>query len=120
MRGDDLVARLGGDEFAIVAAGADDPGMEALAKRVAARLEEADGRLGLTDYRLSASFGWALYPRDADSSERLVAKADLALRQAKAEAGPSLAGRDAGPVSPLPRDRETRELGAVIVRSDTL
>lgn len=102
VRGDDLVARLGGDEFAIVAAGADDPGMEALAQRVAARLEEADGRLGLTDYQLSASFGWALYPRDADSSERLVAKADLALRQAKVEAGPAPAGRDAGQVSPLP------------------
>lgn len=106
VRGNDLVARLGGDEFAIVAGGADDPGMEALAKRVAARLEDADGRLGLTGYRLSASFGWALYPRDADSSERLVAKADLALRQAKAdaEAGPAAGARTTGEgqVSPLP------------------
>ena len=42
VRDGDLVARLGGDEFAIVAAGADDPGMEALSKRVAIRLEEND------------------------------------------------------------------------------
>jgi len=103
VRGVDLVARLGGDEFAIVAPGADDPGMEALVKRIDARLEEADRRLGLTEYRLSASFGWALSPRDAESSERLVAKADLALRQAKAEAGarPASSSRSAARVTPL-------------------
>ena len=103
VRDGDLVARLGGDEFAIVAAGADDPGMEALSKRVANRLEEADERLGLTDYRLSASFGWALFPRDADSSERLVARADYALRRAKAESEPIPAEeREPGQVAPLP------------------
>ena len=108
VRGDDLVARLGGDEFAIVVGGADDPGMEALSKRVASRLEEADGRLGLTDYRLSACYGWALYPQDADSAERLVARADYVLRQAKAgkvEDAPALAARDVGQVSPLPPRR---------------
>jgi diguanylate cyclase (GGDEF)-like protein len=83
VRGDDLVARLGGDEFAIVAAGADDVGMAALAKRIGARFDEANARLELPDYRLSASFGWALFPRDADNSEQLVAKADIALRRAK-------------------------------------
>jgi predicted signal transduction protein with EAL and GGDEF domain len=77
--------------------------MEALSKRVAARLEEADGRLGLTDYRLSACFGWSLFPRDADSAERLVAKADYALRQAKAaDDRPKRAERDTARVSPLP------------------
>jgi GGDEF domain-containing protein len=57
--------------------------MEALAERVRAELKEANDRLGLDDCELSASFGWALFPNDADSSERLVAKADLALRDAK-------------------------------------
>jgi diguanylate cyclase (GGDEF)-like protein len=103
IRDRDLVARLGGDEFAIVADGADEHGMEALSKRVASRLEEADGRLGLTDYRLSACFGWSLFPRDADSAERLVAKADYALRQAKvADDRPKRAERDTARVSPLP------------------
>jgi diguanylate cyclase (GGDEF)-like protein len=83
VRGDDLVARLGGDEFAIVAAGADDIGMTKLANRIAAKFEEADARLALPDYKLGASFGWALFPRDAGNSERLVAKADIALRNAK-------------------------------------
>jgi diguanylate cyclase (GGDEF)-like protein len=108
VRDDDLVARLGGDEFAIVAGGADDPGMEALAKRVAARMEEADGRLGLTDYTLSACFGWSLFPRDGNTSERLVAKADQALREAKAESGPALTTGITGQVTPMPtRPRES-------------
>jgi two-component system cell cycle response regulator len=85
VRDGDLVARLGGDEFAIVVPGADDAGMQALAERVRARLAEANGRLSLSGCRLSASFGWALFPRDADSSERLVATADQALREAKRE-----------------------------------
>jgi diguanylate cyclase (GGDEF)-like protein len=85
VRDGDLVARLGGDEFAIVVPGADDAGMEALAERVRARFAEANGRLSLPGCALSASFGWALFPRDADSPERLVAKADLAMRQAKGE-----------------------------------
>jgi diguanylate cyclase (GGDEF)-like protein len=107
VRDDDLVARLGGDEFAIVAAGADDPGMEALAKRVAARMHEADGRLGLTDYTLSACFGWSLFPRDGDSSERLVAKADRALREAKSDVAPAREARPGAHIAPLPtRSRE--------------
>jgi diguanylate cyclase (GGDEF)-like protein len=109
VRGDDLVARLGGDEFAIVAARADDPGMEALAKRIAARMEEADGRLALTDYSLSACYGWALFPRDGDSSERLVAKADRALRESKSKASPARETRPGGQIAPLPtRSHETR------------
>jgi diguanylate cyclase (GGDEF)-like protein len=86
VRDGDLVARLGGDEFAIVATAADDEGMAALAERVRAELREANERLGLSDRELSASFGWALFPKDAESSEGLVACADLALRNAK-EAG---------------------------------
>jgi diguanylate cyclase (GGDEF)-like protein len=107
VRGDDLVARLGGDEFAIVAAGADDPGMEALSKRISARMEEADGRLALTDYSLSACYGWALFPRDGDSSERLVAKADRALRESKSNASPARESRR-GQIAPLPTGRTDR------------
>jgi diguanylate cyclase (GGDEF)-like protein len=83
VRDGDLVARLGGDEFAVVAAVADDAEMATLAERVRAQLELANDRLGLSDCELSASIGWALFPKDADSSEGLVAKADLALRHSK-------------------------------------
>jgi diguanylate cyclase (GGDEF)-like protein len=107
VRDGDLLARLGGDEFAIIAGGADEPGMEALAKRVAARLEDADERLGLTDYTLSACFGWSLFPRDGETSERLVAKADQGLREAKAASGPARPSGLTGQVTPMPtRPRE--------------
>jgi diguanylate cyclase (GGDEF)-like protein len=108
VREEDLVARLGGDEFAIVAGGADEHGMEALSKRVDSRMEEADARLGLTDYRLSACYGWALYPQDGENADRLVAKADYALRQAKADSQPKRARPSTAQVSPLPpRPRDT-------------
>jgi diguanylate cyclase (GGDEF)-like protein len=83
VRDGDLVARLGGDEFAIVAGATDDAGIVALAERVRKELRDANQRLGLDDCELSASFGWAMFPRDAESSEGLVALADLALRHAK-------------------------------------
>ena len=74
---------------------------------VAARLEDADERLGLTDYTLSACFGWALYPRDGETSERLVAKADQALRGSKATSGPARPSGLTGQVTPMPpRSRE--------------
>lgn len=84
VRGDDCVARLGGDEFAVVAPGADEHGMQALAERVRAGLRQADDGLELPEYRLRASVGWALFPRDAEDLEGLIATADLALRGAKA------------------------------------
>ena len=84
VRADDLVARLGGDEFAIVMRGASEADAEALAGRVRRELERAGEALDLPDFRLSASLGWALYPRDAVTLSELVAVADNALRGAKA------------------------------------
>jgi diguanylate cyclase (GGDEF)-like protein len=83
VRADDMVARLGGDEFAVVAVGADEDGLRALAERVRDELIRADGALELPEFTLRASVGWALYPRDADKVEDLIAIADRALRDAK-------------------------------------
>ena len=107
VRDDDLLARLGGDEFAIVAGGADEPGMEALAKRIAARLEDADGRLGLTDYRSApASDGpctRATATRPSASSPRPITRC---AGQGRAPAPRARA--DPGQVSPMPaRSRES-------------
>jgi two-component system cell cycle response regulator len=83
VRSADVVARVGGDEFAIVVDGADDRTMGALAERLCAELRRAGAALGLSDYELEASVGWAVYPRDADCGEELVAFADEALREQK-------------------------------------
>ncbi|MFL5827325.1 MAG: diguanylate cyclase domain-containing protein [Thermoleophilaceae bacterium] len=85
-REDDLVARLGGDEFAIVANGADEAGMRALAERVLEAIRRAHERLPeeFDGLAITASVGWARYPQDADTLDELLAAADFCLRGVKA------------------------------------
>lgn len=84
VREGDEVARVGGDEFAIIVDRADERKMKALAERVRAELQLAGNELDLgEDYRLEASLGWAIFPREADNTEGLVAVADEALRAQK-------------------------------------
>jgi diguanylate cyclase (GGDEF)-like protein len=80
VRAGDVVARLGGDEFAVVVDGADDQTMSALAERLRDALRTRGDTLGLPDFELEASIGWAIYPADAESGKSLVAHADEALR----------------------------------------
>ena len=87
-RGDDMVARLGGDEFAVVARGVTAEVMASIADRVVLALRAKDAELGLDDWSLTASVGWALYPEDASSVDELFKAADACLRGAKS------AGRD--------------------------
>lgn len=90
----DLVARLGGDEFAVVAHGISEHGMRVLSGRILWAIRDADAKLELPEFQLRASAGWALYPKDADNVDELIAAADLAMRGAK------LSGKDRS-VSPL-------------------
>ena len=83
VRGTDTVARLGGDEFTIILpdlsdAGAAAPIIRALLARIASPLQ-----LGQESVEVSASIGLALYPRDADSAESLLVRADQAMFAAK-------------------------------------
>lgn len=83
VRGTDTVARLAGDEFTIILpdlpdAGAATPIIRALLARIAAPLQ-----LGDESVEVSASIGVALYPRDADSAESLLVRADQAMFAAK-------------------------------------
>lgn len=98
VRTGDMVARLGGDEFAIVAPGLGEPGMTGLAERVLAAVAETDRRLNLQGFRLSASVGWALCPKDAQTVDELVSAADLCLRGAKMTGK----GRSLSPLDWLP------------------
>ena len=83
VRGTDTVARLAGDEFTIILtdmpdAGVASPIIRSLLARIAAPL-----RLGEESVEVSASIGLALYPRDADSAESLLVRADQAMFAAK-------------------------------------
>jgi len=83
VRGTDTVARLAGDEFIIILpdlsdAGAVTPIIRSLLARIAAPLQ-----LGQESVEVSASIGMALYPRDADTAESLLVRADQAMFAAK-------------------------------------
>lgn len=97
VRQGDLVARLGGDEFVVVAPDADEEAMSTLAARIVAALARSDGKLGLPDYRLSASVGWAVSPPGDMDLDELMSAADTALRRAKGRR----AGRSPEPTPPL-------------------
>lgn len=79
VRDHDIVVRQGGDEFAVVAPDTD----EASAHALAARLCRAIGEIAPEGARIGASTGMAMYPRDAESLEGLLAVADALLRNAK-------------------------------------
>lgn len=83
MRACDTVARLAGDEFVVLLAG---DGLVPPAESVAQRIIDAMAApfyLGEQDASISASVGIAVYPRDADSAESLIACADQAMYAAK-------------------------------------
>ncbi len=84
--GSQFVARVGGDEFTLIAIGGDQPhSAKALGERLLAAFEvafEIDGQR----LQLGLSIGSAVYPADGDNATALIANADAALFQAKAEA----------------------------------
>ena len=88
---DDLVARLAGDEFVVLLI--DPPRDEAAIGATLHRIRSAviapveiEGR----NFRLTSSFGAAIYPRDGDSAETLLANADAAMYRAKEAGGDGL------------------------------
>lgn len=82
----DLLARLGGDEFAVIQPGAGDGEAQRLAARIVAALAEPF-RLGGISVRAAASVGYVLAPAQAESPERALQHADIAMYAAKAEGG---------------------------------
>ncbi len=87
LRETDTVARIGGDEFAIVL-----PDLTTVAAgiRVAEKMQsrvETPLKLEQGYFDLGASFGMAIYPRDAVDADTLLQHADLAMYKAKSAGG---------------------------------
>lgn len=84
IRRNETFFRLGGDEFAVLVPDAAEGGLLELARRI------VEGVAGLRfsfegkEARLTASLGIARYPRNAADAERLIAAADHAMYQSKA------------------------------------
>ncbi len=86
VREEDTVARIGGDEFAVLAEGAKNPDdASAVAQRIVSMLNEPFAFGGLT-LSVGASVGIAMFPEtDAEAFESVIARADSAMYQAKAD-----------------------------------
>jgi len=87
----DIVSRLGGDEFVVLLIDPpkDTPTIAAMLHRIRSAVVapvELDGR----SFRITSSFGAAIYPRDGGTAETLLANADAAMYSAKESGGDDL------------------------------
>jgi len=83
VRRNEVLARLGGDEFAILLPLVQGKEAEALADRVVRAIAQIPFRFEGQNLRLTTSLGIAYYPGQAADADDLVARADIAMYQAK-------------------------------------
>lgn len=83
IRRNEIFARLGGDEFAILLPNVRTNEAEVLAERVVRAVAQIPFRFEGRNLRLTTSLGVAYLPEHAADADELVAKADIAMYQAK-------------------------------------
>jgi diguanylate cyclase (GGDEF)-like protein/PAS domain S-box-containing protein len=83
VRRNEVLARLGGDEFAILLPAVQGSEAESLADRVVRAVAQIPFRFEGQNLRVTASLGIAYYPTHAADADDLVARADIAMYQAK-------------------------------------
>jgi len=87
VRGCDFIARYGGDEFVVVLPETDQSEARTIGERLRALVSKTkfgDSREGAGS-QITVSVGLATYPRDAQTKEDLIKRADQALYQAKSK-----------------------------------
>jgi diguanylate cyclase (GGDEF)-like protein/PAS domain S-box-containing protein len=83
VRRNEVLARLGGDEFAILLPAVHENEAEALAERIVSAIAQIPFRFEGRNLRVTTSLGIAYYPLHAADADDLVARADIAMYQAK-------------------------------------
>ena len=83
LRRGDTLARLGGDEFTVLLPDINQPeDAEVIAGKIL-ELMQTPFPLSHGDFRVSASIGISLFPRDGETAETLIQHADVAMYQVK-------------------------------------
>ena len=87
VRGCDFIARYGGDEFVVVLPETDQPEAKTIGERLRMLVSKTkfDGSQGDKESEITVSAGLATFPKDAQTKEDLVKRADQALYQAKSK-----------------------------------
>lgn len=86
-RGYQTLARLGGDEFGMLIPHADEAAAAKAASRLVDLLQANSFRVDGHEVRISASIGVVRYPDHGKTDDELMARADLAMYEAKATGG---------------------------------
>jgi len=87
VRGSDVIARVGDNEFALLLTHLRDPNDAALVARKLFDALDAPIAYENRDLPLQPAVGVALFPKDADAPDLLLARADAALRHAREQGG---------------------------------
>jgi diguanylate cyclase (GGDEF)-like protein/PAS domain S-box-containing protein len=83
LRESDVVARLGGDEFVVLLPTFDrTEDVEAVAHKILTTISKSFEALG-QEFRVTASVGISIYPKDGDDNRSLMRNADIAMYRAK-------------------------------------
>lgn len=83
LKNKDVIARIGGDEFVIALTGLKHSGEATIfAERILEKLERAH-HIGSYELFISSSIGISIYPRDGQTLDELLKKADLAMYESK-------------------------------------
>jgi diguanylate cyclase (GGDEF)-like protein/PAS domain S-box-containing protein len=96
VRSGEMFARLGGDEFVILSLLSTEEAAARLAARISGAISTIPFEFQGTQVQITASIGIALFPRDGDSADELVAHADAAMYQAKQQGKNTWAAYRAG------------------------
>lgn len=84
-RSTDCVARYGGEEFVVVLPHTDRPGARAFAEKLLEGIRSLSDTPVSRQAPLSASLGTATWPQDVREAQRILAAADAAMYEAKAQ-----------------------------------
>ena len=104
IRNTDFGARYGGEEFAVILPETSGPQARIVAERLRTSIAGHICNFGGEQQRVTVSLGYATFPKDADTDEMLIKRADESLYASKHHGRNRVTGFGDGTVPPAPAD----------------